>query len=56
MGRQLERRSWVVRGKRPSDDRALSLRLSEQGAVALRDMDLAVKKLNETHQPDLDLR
>jgi DNA-binding MarR family transcriptional regulator len=45
---QLETRGWVERSRRPSDDRALSLRLSEQGCEALHDMDLEVKKLNAT--------
>lgn len=45
---RLEKRGWVERNKRPTDDRALSLRLSEQGRVALHDMDGEVNKINTT--------
>lgn len=45
---QLERRGWVERARHPSDDRALSLRLSKQGCAALHDMDREAKKINET--------
>ena len=44
----LEQRGWVERAKRPDDDRALSLRLSEAGAATLHDMDTEVKKINQT--------
>ncbi len=45
---QLEKRGWVERSKRPSDDRALSLRLSTEGLTALNDMDGAARKINAT--------
>lgn len=45
---QLEGRGWIDRSKRPSDDRALSLRLSSVGVAALREMDQEAKKINAT--------
>lgn len=45
---QLESRGWVERSKRPSDDRALSLRLSPDGLSVLKDMDREAKKINTT--------
>jgi len=45
---QLEGRGWIERSRRPSDDRALSLRLSSAGVVALREMDQEAKKINAT--------
>lgn len=45
---QLEKRGWVERSRRPTDDRALSLRLSPHGVTALREMDPEAKKINTT--------
>lgn len=45
---QLDKRGWVERTKAPTDDRALSLRLSEDGCAALHDMDREARKVNTT--------
>jgi DNA-binding MarR family transcriptional regulator len=48
MVRDLEARGWVIRNRKPGDDRAIAISLAAAGRSALEEMDVEARKINAT--------